>query len=66
MKWRGKVDSENTWITTIDFQKLNPDFYELDQASNSLELSSFKLGGIDGGKSFKVYSRKERKDINKL
>ena len=45
MKWRGKVDSENTWITTIDFQKLNPDFYELDQASNSLELSSFKLGG---------------------
>ena len=53
------------YITT-NFQKLNPDHYELYQAFNSSELSSFKPGEIDGGKSFKVYSRKKSKDINKL
>ena len=46
---------------TIDFQKLNPDLYELYQTSNSSESSSFKIGGIDGGKPFKVYSRRKRK-----
>ena len=61
VKWRGKPHSENTWITTTDFQKLNLDLYELYQASNLSELSSFKLGGIDGGKPFKVYSRKKWK-----
>ncbi|RVW45061.1 Transposon Ty3-I Gag-Pol polyprotein [Vitis vinifera] len=61
VKWRGKPHSENTWSTTTDFQKLNPDFYELYQASNSSEPSSFKLGRIDGGKPFKVYSRKKGK-----
>ncbi|RVW55375.1 Transposon Ty3-I Gag-Pol polyprotein [Vitis vinifera] len=61
VKWRGKPHSENTWITTTDFQKINPDLYELYQASNSSEPSSFKPGRIDGGKSFKVYSRKKGK-----
>ena len=45
VKWQGKPHSEYTWITTTDFQKLNPELYELYQASNSLESSSFKLGG---------------------
>ena len=27
VKWRGKPHFENTWITTTDFQKLNPDHY---------------------------------------
>ncbi|RVW18630.1 hypothetical protein CK203_104248 [Vitis vinifera] len=48
VKWRGKPHSENTWIMTTDFQKLNPDLYELYQASNSSEQSSFKPGRIDG------------------
>ena len=61
VKWQGKPHSENTWITTTDFQKLNPDLCELYQASNSSELSSFKQGRIDGGKPFKVYSRKKGK-----
>ena len=61
VKWRGKPHSENTWIMTTDFQKLNPDLYELYQASNSSEPSSFKPGRIDGGKPFKVYSRKKVK-----
>ncbi|RVX03925.1 Transposon Ty3-I Gag-Pol polyprotein [Vitis vinifera] len=61
VKWRGKPHSENTWITTTDFQKINPDLYELYQASNSSEPSSFKPGRIDGGKPFKVYSRKKGK-----
>ena len=25
VKWRGKPHFENTWITTTDFQKINPD-----------------------------------------
>ena len=61
VKWQGKPHSENTWITTTDFQKLNPDLYELYQASNSSEPSSFKPRGIDGGKPFKVYSRRKGK-----
>ena len=61
VKWRGKPHSENTWITTTDFQKINPDLYELYQASNSSEPSSFKPGRTDGGKPFKVYSRKKEK-----
>ena len=61
VKWRGKPHSENTWIMTTDFQKLNPDLYELYQASNSSEPSSFKPGRIDGGNPFKVYSRKKVK-----
>ena len=61
VKWQGKPHFENTWITTIDFRKLNPDFYELYQTSNSLEPSSFKPGGIYGGKPFKAYSRKKVK-----
>ena len=61
VKWRGKPHYENTWITTIDFQKLKSNLYELYQASNSSKLSSFKLGGIDGEKSFKVYSRRKEK-----
>ncbi|RVW47624.1 Transposon Ty3-I Gag-Pol polyprotein [Vitis vinifera] len=61
VKWRGKPHSENTWITTTDFQKINPDLYELYQASNSSEPSSFKPGRIDEGKPFKVYSRKKGK-----
>ncbi|RVW54342.1 Transposon Ty3-I Gag-Pol polyprotein [Vitis vinifera] len=61
VKWRGKPHSDNTWITTTDFQKINPDLYELYQASNSSEPSSFKTGRIDGGKPFKVYSRKKGK-----
>ncbi|RVW54072.1 Transposon Ty3-I Gag-Pol polyprotein [Vitis vinifera] len=61
VKWRGKPHSENTWITTTDFQKINPDLYELYQASNSSESSSFKPGRIDGEKPFKVYSRKKGK-----
>ena len=61
VKWRGKPHFENTWITTTDFQKLNPDLYELYLASNSSEPSSFKPGRIDGGKPFKVYSRKKVK-----
>ncbi|RVW83819.1 Transposon Ty3-G Gag-Pol polyprotein [Vitis vinifera] len=47
LKWRGKPHSENTWSTTTDFHKLNPDLYELYQASNSSEPSSFKPGRID-------------------
>ena len=61
VKWRGKPHFENTWITTTDFQKLNPDLYELYLTSNSSEPSSFKPGRIDGGKPFKVYSRKKVK-----
>ncbi|RVW75504.1 Transposon Ty3-I Gag-Pol polyprotein [Vitis vinifera] len=61
VKWRGKPHSENTWSTTTDFQKINPNLYELYQASNSSEPSSFKPGRIDGGKPFKVYSRKKGK-----
>ncbi|RVX03295.1 Transposon Ty3-G Gag-Pol polyprotein [Vitis vinifera] len=61
VKWRGKPHSENTWSTTTDFQKINPNLYELYQASNSSEPSSFKLGRIDGEKPFKVYSRKKEK-----
>ena len=61
VKRRGKPHSENTWITTTDFQKLDPDLYELYQASNSSEPSSFKPRRIDGGKPFKVYSRKKEK-----
>ena len=61
VKWRDKPHSENTWITTTDFQKFNPNLYELYQASNSSESSSFKSGRIDGGKPFKVYSRKKGK-----
>ena len=41
------------------FSEVKTDLYELYQASNSSELSSFKPGGIDGGKPFKVYSRKK-------
>ncbi|RVW76445.1 Transposon Tf2-12 polyprotein [Vitis vinifera] len=29
VKWRGKPHSENTWITTTDFQKINPNLNEL-------------------------------------
>ena len=61
VKWRGKPHSENTWITTTDFQKLNPYLYELYQASNSSKPSSFKPRIIDGGKPFKVYSMKKEK-----
>ena len=61
MKWRGKPHFENTWITTTDFKKLNLDPYELYQASNSSKSSSFKTGGIDEGKPFKVYSRMKKK-----
>ena len=61
VKWRGKPHSENTWSTTTDFQKINPNLYELYQTSNSSEPSSFKLGRIDGEKPFKVYSRKKEK-----
>ncbi|RVX04099.1 Transposon Ty3-I Gag-Pol polyprotein [Vitis vinifera] len=42
-------------------KKINPDLYELYQASNSSEPSSFKPGRIDGGKRFKVCSRKKGK-----
>ena len=45
----------NTWIATIDFQKLNPDLYELHEASNSLNPSFFKHEVVDGGKFLKVY-----------
>ena len=51
----------NTWIATIDFQKLNPDLYELHEASNSLNPSFFKHEGVDGGKFLKVYSRRKEK-----
>ena len=61
VKWQGKPHSKNTWIMTTDFQKLNPDLYELYQTSNSSKLSFFKPRGIDGGKPFKVYSRRKRK-----
>ena len=53
VKRRGKPHSENTWITTTDFQKLNLDLYELYQTSNSSETSSFKPRRIDGRKSLK-------------
>ena len=61
VKWQDKPHSENTWITTTDFQKFNPNLYELYQASNSSKPSSFKPGRIDGGKPFKFYSRKKGK-----
>ena len=61
VKWQGKPHSKNIWIMTTDFQKLNPDLYELYQTSNSSKLSFFKPRGIDGGKPFKVYSRRKRK-----
>ncbi|RVW74852.1 Transposon Ty3-I Gag-Pol polyprotein [Vitis vinifera] len=65
VKWRGKPHSENTWITTTDFQKINPDLYELYQASNSSEPSSFKPGRIDGESLLKfIQGRKE--DLSKL
>ena len=66
MKWQGKPCSENTWVTITNFQKLNLNLYELHQACNSSKPSSFKPGGIDEGKLFKVYSSKKRKGINKL
>ena len=43
------------------FSEVYPDLYELYQASNLSGSSSFKPGGIDGGKPFKVYSRKKGK-----
>ena len=43
------------------FSEVKTDLYELYQASNSSEPSSFKPRRIDGGKSFKVYSKKKVK-----
>ena len=45
VKLKGKSFSKATWITAIDFQRLNPDLYERYQADNSPESNFSKPGG---------------------
>eukprot|EP00268_Persea_americana_P054384 TRINITY_DN6228_c0_g1_i16.p1 TRINITY_DN6228_c0_g1~~TRINITY_DN6228_c0_g1_i16.p1 ORF type:complete len:155 (+),score=25.94 TRINITY_DN6228_c0_g1_i16:634-1098(+) len=51
VRWKKCPLSDATWIAAIDFQRLNPDLYERNQAFNSPESSSFKPGRVDVARS---------------
>jgi len=68
VQWSGRTQSDATWITENEFRDLNPTLLECYLQDNSLESSSFPMGGNDvvSRKHFysNVYSRKNRRFHN--
>jgi len=75
IKWKGKADSENSWITEEDFRQLDPDLLERYQSQQQLPAtystgsSSSHPRGIDAnimplrGRFDQVYFKKRRNAI---
>ncbi|KAL6191584.1 hypothetical protein ACLB2K_037974 [Fragaria x ananassa] len=60
IKWKDRPDSDNTWVTKEELQRINPDILERYYSFISPEASSSQPGRIDEDiivKSFKVYER---------
>ena len=49
VKWYGRPDSDATWIQEDDLRHLDHSLMDCYLSSHSSELSSFQLGGNDGG-----------------
>ena len=71
VRWRGRLDSDCTWITRDELQQLDPDLLEYYQSSldfHSMGSSSSHLGGVGADTRSKppitcTYKRKSKKKI---
>ncbi|CAL2237612.1 unnamed protein product [Prunus armeniaca] len=64
VKWKNRPNSDSTWITQEDLQRIDPDILERYYSFISPESSSLQPGGIDADisdKPFKVYQRRKKR-----
>ncbi|CAB4263778.1 unnamed protein product [Prunus armeniaca] len=67
VKWKNRPNSDSTWITQEDLQRIDPDILERYYSFISPESSSLQPGGIDADiydKPFKVYKRRKKRSAN--